>query len=193
MPVATPPAPASAAAPPGAVAAPGTCKLCLVGMPGVGKTSLAQRLLHGRFPAAPASPGITVATHRWSGQGGATLAATLWDVAGNSAIDTLNQAFLSRVDGIAAVAAPDQPQSVARALQLVEQIRLLYPGTPAALLFNKTDLAAPPAARPALPADVAWHDVSARDDRGVAAAFAELAARARKRREAAGSGRTGSE
>lgn len=95
MPVATPPAPASAAAPSGAVAASGACKLCLVGMPGVGKTSLAHRLLHGRFPA--------------------------------------------------------------------------------------------------LPVDVAWHDVSARDDRGVAAAFAELAARARKRRETAGSGSTGSE
>jgi small GTP-binding protein len=184
MPVATPPAPASAAAPPGAVAAPVGCKLCLVGMPGVGKTSLAQRLLHGRFPAAPASPGITVATHRWQAQGGNALAATVWDVAGNSAIDTLNQAFLSRVDGIAAVAAPDQPQSVARALQLVEQIRLLYPGTPAALLLNKSDLGGPAVARPALPADVAWHEVSARDDRGVAAAFAELAVRAQRLRHA---------
>ena len=183
MPVATPTAPASAAAPPGAAAAPtATCKLCLVGVPGVGKTSLVQRLVHGRFPAAPTTPGITVAPHRWQAPGGVAVAAPFWDVAGNSAIDSLNQAFLSRVDGIAAVAAPDDPQSVLRALQLVAQIRTLYPATPAALLLNKADLGLASAPRPVLPADTSWHEVSARDDRGVAAAFAELAARASRQR-----------
>jgi small GTP-binding protein len=178
MPVAAPPAPASAPARPAAGSAPPACKLCVVGVPGVGKTSLVQRLLHGRYPPVPTAPGITVESHRFGES--AALAATLWDVAGNSAIDSLNQAFLSRIDGIAAVAAPDQPESVDRALQLVAQIRALYPGTPAALLLNKADLGS--AAPPALPADVAWHEVSARDDRGVAAAFAELAVRAARKR-----------
>jgi hypothetical protein len=173
MTVATPPAPASSVARPAAVPATAACKLCLVGRPGVGKTSLVQRLVYGRFPALPTGPGITVAPHRWN----ANVAAALWDVAGNSAIDTLNQAFLSRVQGIAAVAAADDRDSVALALALVARIRALYPDTPASLLLNRADRAAPPAL-PDLPADIPWHAVSALDGSGVDAAFAELAARA---------------
>lgn len=174
--MATPPAPASTPTLPAAGEPAASCKLCLVGMPGVGRTSLFQRLLHDRFPAPPDSPGITVARHRWPHERDAP-AVTLWDVAGSSAIDSLNQAFLSRVDGVAAVAACDDAISVERALQLVLQIRRLYPATPATLLLNKSDLAAPPPL-PALAADVVRHDVSARDGRGVQAAFLDLARRA---------------
>ena len=177
MVVATPPAPASTPTLPAAGGPPSTCKLCLVGMPGVGRTSLLQRLLHDRFPAPPASPGITVATHRWPHERDAPTL-MLWDVAGSSAIDSLNQAFLSRIDGIAAVAALDQALSVERALQLVLQIRRLYPGTPATLLLNKSDLAARAATVPVGAADITSHEVSARDGRGVQAAFLELARRA---------------
>jgi small GTP-binding protein len=181
MSVATPPAPASTPTLPAADGTAPGCKLCLVGMPGVGRTSLLQRVLHDRFPAPPTPPGITVASHRWLQECDAP-AATLWDVAGNSAIDSLNQAFLSRVDGIAAVAAIDDALSVERALQLVWQIRRLYPGTPATLLLNKSDLAARVAALPAPAADVAGVEVSARDGRGVQAAFLELARRAARHR-----------
>lgn len=177
MTVATPPAPASTPTLPAAGGPASTCKLCLVGMPGVGCTSLLQRVVHDRFPAPPASPGITVVAHRWPHERDAP-ATTLWDVAGSSAIDSLNQAFLSRVDGIAAVAALDDAVSVERALQLVMQIRRLYPATPATLLLNKSDLASRAAKLPELAADIVSHEVSARDGRGVQAAFLELARRA---------------
>ena len=182
MAVATPPAPAStptlpAAGGPESTGPVSSCKLCLVGMPGVGRTSLLQRLLHDRFPAPPATPGITVATHCWPHERDAP-ATTLWDVAGSSAIDSLNQAFLSRVDGIAAVAALDDALSVERALQLVTQIRRLYPDTPATLLLNKSDLATRAVQLPVQAADVPSHEVSARDGRGVHAALLELARRA---------------
>lgn len=176
MAVAIPPAPASTPPRPAAGGPASSCKLCLVGMPGVGRTSLLQRVLHDRFPAPPAGPGITVARYGWPRERDAP-AVTLWDVAGSSAIDSLNQAFLSRVDGIAAVAACDDACSIERALQLVTQIRRLYPGTPATLLLNKSDLPAR-AASPAGVADVVRHEVSARDGRGVQAAFLELARRA---------------
>jgi small GTP-binding protein len=182
--VASPSAPASpATTPAGCSEAARACKLCLLGDPGVGKTSLVQRVLHAQFPAVAPGPGITVSPHRFGG--GEQV--VFWDVAGSSAIDTLSQAFLSRVDAVAAVvdAAAAGSDAVERALALIAQARRLYPRTPAALLLNKRDLAvATPL--PAVPEDVQAFEVSARDGRGVDAAFLALARAAGLRRATAG-------
>jgi small GTP-binding protein len=154
-------------------------KICLVGAPGVGKTSLVQRLLHDRFPAVPASPGISVALHAVAAADGRPLPISLWDVAGSSLIDTLNQAFLSRVDALAAVI--DDVRDAAGAVAAIAQVRRLYPRCAAAVLLNKCDRAEASPARPALPADIGWHEVSARDGRGLQLAIAALARAARAR------------
>ena len=179
VPASAPASPAAAADARGAGAA--ACKICLVGDPGVGKTALAQRLLHDRFPPAPSAPGITVELLRLEPAPGESLALAVWDVAARAAIDSLNQAFLSRVEAVAAIADPARPATVERAAALVAQIRRLYPGTPALLLLNcRAAAAAAPAGDAAR--ELPRREVDARDGRGLQAAFVELARAALRRR-----------
>jgi small GTP-binding protein len=161
-------------------------KICLVGEPGVGKSTLVRRLAgeagaDGEPAAARPANGISATSLDFSADGDGTCLATLWDIAGRSALDTLNQAFLSGIDGIAAVADATRPASAAVALRLVAQIRRLYPGTPAILLLNKRDVAAPFAVAVEPAAGVEVFEVSARDGDNVRAAFAALARRAHAR------------
>ena len=158
-------------------------KLCLVGEPGVGKTALVRRLLASAagedFDAANDERGIRLAACDLGD--GEARPVMLWDVAGHSALDTLNQAFLSGIDGIAAVADAARPSSAAVALRLIAQIRRLYPGTPAVLLLNKRDTAAPVAVPVEPAADIAVFEVSAQRGDNVRDAFAELARRVHAR------------
>lgn len=155
-------------------------KICLVGEPGVGKTSLVQCLLgdsSAQHSGSANSHGMTVAAYQLRDPT-EPVSIMLWDLAGRSALDSLNQAFLSGIDGVVAVADAARPTSAAAALSLVAQIRRLYPGTPALLLHNKRDLAAP-ATIAALPAaaDVSVFEVSARNGESVEAAFTVFARR----------------
>ena len=138
------------------------CKICLIGAPAVGKTSLVQRVARGVFPPEPATQGIAV-TEIALPVSGAKI--SLWDIAGRCALDSLNQAFLSRVDVLLAVASPDVPESERIAHDLLAQAQSLHPRARAALLVNKIDLGqgALPEARPGLPVFA----VSARDGCGI--------------------------
>ena len=146
-------------------------KVCLLGAPNVGKTSLALRLARGCFPPAVQTPGITVL----DAQVADGSPVSIWDVAGSCAIDSLNQAFLSRVDVVLAVASPDVADSVATAHALVAQAQRLHPHCRAAMVLNKSDLGASdlPLASGGLPVFA----VSARDGRGVREALSATLAR----------------
>jgi GTPase SAR1 family protein len=137
-------------------------KVCLLGAPGVGKTSLAQRLARDRFPPQAAGPGITVAL---SADADEPLAC--WDVAASCAIDSLNQAFLSRVDVLLAVAAAEVTGSLELGRALLTQAQRLHPQARTALLLNKSDLDAslPPASTASCPVFA----VSAREGSGLTA------------------------
>jgi small GTP-binding protein len=164
-------------------------KLCLVGEPGVGKTSLVRALLADVGAQGDANPLIAAGPQGVGadrgiqlsecdlGVDGESLPVTVWDLAGSSALDTLNQAFLSGLDGVMAVADASRPASAATALRLVQQIRRLHPGTPAVLLLNKRDLAVPVAIDTPPGAGVDVFEASARDTGNVRAAFAALAQR----------------
>ena len=117
--------------------------------------------------------------------GAAPIPVTVWDVVGHSALDTLNQAFISGIDAIAAVAAATDPAGAERALALIVRIRSFYPRAAAALMLNKSDLASRTAGAAAMPAGVVAHAVSARTGDGVAEAFASLASQGLRNRAGA--------
>lgn len=152
----------------------------------MGKSSLVRSLavaIHVDDALAPARQqyGISSTAFDLSPREDESCLVALWDIAGHSALDTLNQAFLSGIDGIAAVADAARPASAAVALRLVAQIRRLYPGTPAVLLLNKRDTAVPAAVAVEPAADVAVFEVSARRGDNVREAFEELARRVHAR------------
>lgn len=156
-------------------------KLCLLGDPGVGKSSLAQRLLHDRFPPVASGAGIRVETGSLRGPSGA-LDFTLWDVAAASAIDTLSQAYLSRVDGVATVALDGDEIGARRALDLLERARRLHPALQATLLLNRAEGAIASTYPVIAPPDVPVRRVSARTGEGVREAFEDLLQRVQARR-----------
>lgn len=153
----------------------GSCKICVVGAPGTGKSSLIHRLVHDRFPPATASPGISVSSIRLATAPGQSVAVTLWDVAGSSLIDCLNQAFLSRVNALACVVNSTSGASLATATALMNQIRRLHPHAVAAVLHNSFDPLPTAGGIESLPDRTPVYVVSARDGDGVAVAFGAIA------------------
>lgn len=114
------------------------CKVCLVGDAGVGKTSFVRRM---RPEAAP-SRGISLHRFELGPRAGSTRAVMFWDVDGRSAIDCLNQAFLSGADAVLAIADATRPATLDTARRLIARVRQLRPAIPALLLLNKRDLGA---------------------------------------------------
>jgi small GTP-binding protein len=149
-------------------------KICLLGEPGVGKTSLVRRIRGETLPAPPPRPGITVLPCRLTQEARGTRDITLWDVAGRSAIDTLNQAFLSGAAALVGVADAQRPETLDAARALLREAHRLQPDAVPLLLINKRDEAAD---RPPLRGEfdgIAAVDVSALSGHGVSAALAEL-------------------
>lgn len=158
-------------------------KVCLVGVPAVGKTSLVRRFVEGRFSEAYLTT-IGVAISRRvveAGPGGAPLAEpvtlVVWDLNGDDAFTPLRSSYARGASGVLLVADGTRPDTLGAALALHARLETeLGAVLPAVVCLNKRDLdgwdldpAAPELDRfPVL-------ETSALDGRGVEEAFARLA------------------
>ena len=70
-------------------------KLILLGRGGVGKTSLVERLIHGRFGPQPVTPGIHITDWQIPLHGGENVRLHVWDFGGQEIMHATHQFFLT--------------------------------------------------------------------------------------------------
>ena len=159
-------------------------KVCLVGEAAVGKSSLVRRLVDDQyddryFPALGAKVSKTEIPVRVAGRD-VTVVLTVWDIMGERTFrELMADAWLSRVQGVLAVADVTRPSTFETLPAWVATARSVSRSVPIILLANKVDLAAGRADETLLTsaADLGlpWWATSAKTGRGVHGAFRSLA------------------
>lgn len=159
-----------------------TCKLCMLGDFGVGKTSLVARFVRSTFSAKYLTTvGVKVDSKEVALPGREPLKLVVWDIAGRGALDAPSENYLRGASALLLVADGTREASLASALQLLEQSRRILPQAEVALAVNKLDLIdrweVAPATLAELRRSLPVFETSALAGDGVEAAFADLAAR----------------
>src|SRR3990170_1826072 len=122
-------------------------KVCLVGEAAVGKSSLVRRFVDDRydaryFPTLGAKVSKTEIPVRVAGRD-VTVVLTVWDIMGERTFRGLMaDAWLSRVQGVLAVADVTHPSTFDAVPEWVATARSVSRNVPTILLGNKVDLAA---------------------------------------------------
>jgi small GTP-binding protein len=115
-------------------------KVCMVGVPGVGKTSLVRRFVHSAFSDRYHSTlGVKVDTKSVE-VGGTPVTLVLWDISGLDRLDTLSTTYLRGASGYLLVADGTEPASFETALRLKAEIDETLGDLPFVVLLNKADL-----------------------------------------------------
>lgn len=115
-------------------------KICLLGDFGVGKTSLVSRFVRNTFSERyMTTVGVKVDSKEVS-VGGDPVKLVIWDIAGKSALDALNQTYLRGASGVMLVADGTREPTLRSALYLLMQAKSLLQNPAAVLLVNKLDL-----------------------------------------------------
>jgi Ras-related protein Rab-5C len=149
-----------------------SAKIMLLGDIGVGKTSLANRLVFDRFDTDyKTTIGVNILTHDIHPSGcDEALRIVLWDTDGDFAQSIFETNYVLGAAGAIVVADAARPATIAHMKRLADMFEDRMPGRPVCCVLNKIDLAPrdvdPPGRleRPVLRA-------SARDDTGVLALF----------------------
>jgi hypothetical protein len=156
-------------------------KICMLGDFGVGKTSLVARFVRNTFSDRYLTTVGVKVDSKLVEAGGSSVKLVIWDIAGKSALDTLNQSYLRGASGLILVVDGTREPTLRSALYLQMQANSVLNTPPAVLLVNKLDLIDKweilPATIAELRKTIPVFETSARTGDGVEAAFAELATR----------------
>lgn len=154
-------------------------KICLLGDFGVGKTSLVSRFVRNTFSDRYLTTiGVKVDSKEVP-VGERPVKLVIWDIAGKSALDALNQTYLRGASGVMLVADGTREPTLRAALYLLMQAKTLLQDPAAVLLVNKLDLIDRweilPTTLQELRKTLPVFESSARTGDGVEAAFQDLA------------------
>lgn len=116
-------------------------KVCMLGDFGVGKTSLVSRFVRNTFSDRYLTTvGVKVDSKEVDLGARGAVRLVVWDIAGKSALDTLNMSYLRGAGGLLLVADGTRETTLRTAIDLLLQSRSLLPDAHAVLLVNKLDL-----------------------------------------------------
>ena len=116
-------------------------KICLLGAPGVGKTSLVARFVKSIFSEkyqATVGAKVDKKTVQVNGE---EVQLVIWDMAGDSAERISHSPYLRGAAGHMVVADGTQPESLEEAQRVVHEVIAHYGPMPLVFLVNKNDLA----------------------------------------------------
>jgi len=159
-----------------------SCKLCLLGDFGVGKTSMVARFVRSTFSEKYLTTvGVKVDSKEIERPERGPVKLVVWDIAGRDALDGMGRNYLRGASALLLVADGTRESSVASALDLFMQSRSVVPEAVAALAVNKFDLVdrweVGPAALMEIRRSIPVFETSALSGDGVEAAFSDLARR----------------
>lgn len=154
-----------------------TAKVMLLGDTGVGKSSLAKRLVFDRFDADyKTTLGVNVVTHDVTVEG-EPVRLVLWDTDGEFGQQIFDMVYILGASAACVIADASRPATMVKMAELASTFAERLPGRPVRALVNKIDLAEPTETEIAelgLPhGDIVF--TSAKTGAGVNAAFEALA------------------
>jgi hypothetical protein len=157
-------------------------KICMVGPPSVGKTSLVARYVHSLFSEKYLSTVGVKVDKKPLVVDGREVTLMLWDLAGDDDFQRLKMSYLRGAAGYLLVADGSRRATLEQAVEIQGRVAKALGPVPFVLVLNKSDLAKEweiEAARVAELSKQGWRvrRASAKNGSGVEAVFAELARR----------------
>lgn len=152
-------------------------KICLLGAPGVGKTSLVRRFVHSCFSENYHSTiGVKIDKSSVDGDTG-PIDLLIWDVQGEERFRNVLRPYLRGMAGYCLVSDATRPETLDSVVSLQQEIDAMMPGLPFLLVHNKQDLLPGDTTELAQPLPDALCTLltSARSGYNVETAFGELA------------------
>jgi small GTP-binding protein len=154
-------------------------KVCMLGDFGVGKTSLVARYVRNTFSDKYLTTVGVKVDSKTVEVTGSPLKLVLWDIAGKSSLDGLNETYVKGASGVILVCDGTRESTLRAAAYLQMQIKSLLGDVPAVLLVNKLDLVEKweigPKTLEELRKTMPLFETSAKTGDGVEPAFGELA------------------